>query len=171
MKQAQLLSDIFDKKTVLILQNLMKKKDDFYLRELSKEAGVSLATTYRIVSKLAELGLVHREKKAKTTEYSINRESELYTQVYNLIVGEKPDARKLLKKFVSEQLPEIKLYGVKNNKKKVFFVGTKPDVNIIKMMLEEVYNQTEIKLDVLTVDEEQFKGMQDMGLLKDLITI
>ncbi len=77
----------------------------------------------------------------------------------------------MLKKFVSEQLPEIKLFTVKNNKKKVFFVGPKPDINIIKMMLAEVYRETEVKLDVLTVDEEQFSGMKDMGLLKDLINI
>ncbi len=71
MDQQQLLATIFDKKTVAILQNLLKKKDEFYLRDLSRESKVSLATTYRIVSKLAELGLVHKNKKEKTTEYKI----------------------------------------------------------------------------------------------------
>ena len=47
-----LMSKIFDIKTVKVIEILLKKRGRFYLRDLSRESGVSLATTYRIVQKL-----------------------------------------------------------------------------------------------------------------------
>ena len=61
VERLNLLESVFDKKTVKILEELLNIKNIFYLRDLSKKTGVSLATTYRIIQKLVKLGIVEKE--------------------------------------------------------------------------------------------------------------
>ncbi len=168
-ESAQILANIFDEKTVAVLQALLAKKDEFFLRDLSRESKVSLATTYRIVIKLTKMGLVSRQEKEKTTEYKIIKDTPVYSKIYSLILGEKPDAIAILKKFMAEQLPQSKMFTLKGNKKKVFIIGEKPASEIFTPVLAEVLKETGEKLTILTLGEEQFTQMQDMGLFKDLV--
>ena len=54
---SKLLSTIFDEKIVAVLIVLLNKSNEFGVRELAREANVSIATTYRIIQKL-KLGVV-----------------------------------------------------------------------------------------------------------------
>src|SRR3989338_6621871 len=57
-----ILEELFDKKVLdLIRLFFSEHQKDFYLRELAKETKVSLASTFRIVQRLAKLGLIEQK--------------------------------------------------------------------------------------------------------------
>ena len=70
MDNTQLLQELFDPK-MLAVQKLYFKNPErqLYLLEVSKESKVSSATTFRIVGKLAELGLLRTIKMGKFKIY------------------------------------------------------------------------------------------------------
>jgi len=91
MDKLKLLSDIFDKKTVDVIVKILSKEDIFYLRDISRESGVSLATTYRIAQKLVKIGLVKKDSLDKFTYYKIQKNSPVHDELAALFIGKKTD--------------------------------------------------------------------------------
>ena len=165
MERVQVLSNLFDQKTVKILEKLLVKKDVFYLRELSKDSGVSLATTYRIVQKLLSMGLAEKTLQGKFTIYKLNKDSPIFLEIHTLIIGKKDDHIDLLKNNLREQFPSqpLLIYILKGNKK-IFVIGNvEPDY--IRNLTKLIKDKTGNKLDLLSISSDQFSKMQDMGLI------
>lgn len=166
MERAEVLSGLFDQKTIKILEKLLLKKDIFYLRELSKESGVSLATTYRIVQKkLISIGLAEKTKQGKFTIYKLRKSSPIFSEIYNIIIGQKADPIDLLKKALKESFPNqpLLIYILKEGNK-VFIIG---DVSpkYTENLTKTIQNKTDIKLELVAFSSDQFSKMQDMGLI------
>ncbi len=165
MDRSSVLANLFDEKTVKILEKLLLKKDIFYLRELSKESGVSLATTYRIVQKLLTMGLAEKTQHGKFTIYKLKRNSLVFTEIYNIIVGQEVDPIEYLQKTLKETLPKqpILLY-ILNDGNKVFIIGDVPAI-ITAQLSSKIHEKTGTKLELLAVSSDQFSKMQEMGLI------
>ena len=84
---APLLAKIFDAKTVAVLVSLLRKNDEFGVREIAREAGVSAATTYRIIQKLTAEGIVGKRKQGKSISYRMVRNTNKFAMLHELIVG------------------------------------------------------------------------------------
>ena len=167
VERSELLSTLFDEKTVKVLKRLLLKKDIFYLRDISREAGVSLATTFRIVQKLKDLGLVERQKRDKFTFYSLIKETPVYNDVYALVLGSELDPVDLLKKGLQEQYGPgtFEMFMIKGKGKKLFIVSQRADNAIVKKVADQIKEKTGIKLDFLVTNKVQFEQMQQMGLI------
>ncbi len=165
MERTEVLAGLFDQKTVKILEKLLIKKDIFYLRELSKESGVSLATTFRIVQKLISIGLAQKTQQGKFTIYNLKRSAPIFSEVYNVIVGQEIDPIAVLKKNLKESSPSqpILIYVLKGGKK--VFIISDIDAKHIENLGKTIQNKTGIKLDLLSISSDQFSKMQDMGLI------
>lgn len=165
MERQDLLARIFDEKTVKLLEKLLAKKDVFYLRELSKEADVSLATTYRIVQKLIALGLAEKSQQGKFTIYRLRTDSPAFAELRNVISGQASDPIETLQKLLRETFPEqpMMMYLLKDGKK-VFIVG---DINAEKVenIAKTIQSRTGAALNLLAISSDQFSKMQDMGLI------
>ncbi len=162
---ASVLSTLFDEKTISVLKLLLKKKNIFYLRDLSRESGVSLATVYRIVQKTIEIGLTEKIQQEKYTYYQLKKESEAYKILYEMIIGKPEDLRDTL----AREMPQTtKIYLNKKDKTKVVIVGNKLNKTKIQQAVDKVSAKAGIRLKVLHISEEQFQEMQEMGLLKDI---
>ena len=80
----KLLGTVFDAKTVAVIYALLGKKGRFYLRDLSRESGVSLATAHRII--LAPHQVEAEEKELKyedlAEEEAVDDETEQEQKIH-----------------------------------------------------------------------------------------
>lgn len=161
-----LLANLFDSKTVEVLKKLLIKKDIFYLRDISRETNVSLATTYRIVQKLAKLGLVAKEQKDKFTFYTLVRDSPAYKELYALIIGTAPDPISALRiELESKYGSNFSLYLLKGKEKKVFVVSSIADNKAVKESVDKVSDKIGKKINHMVFTPAQFQQMQEISLI------
>ena len=164
--KSALLASLFDAKTVDVLKKLLIKKDVFYLRDLSRETGVSLATTYRIIQKLAKLGLVSKEQRDKFTFYSLAKDSPAYRELYSLIIGTAPDPISALRTHLTDKYgSNFSLYLLKGKEKKVFVVSDIAENKDVRAIIDKVADKIGQKLNHLVVKPTQFEQMQEIGLI------
>lgn len=163
MKRIEMLEKIFDDKTVKIIKELITVSDIFYLRDISKKTGVSLATTYRISQRLVKLGIVEKEKVGKFIQYRVKK-GEIYHELYALLSGEEVDPIKLFKtKIENKYGPSCKIFNTKD--KKLFLIGN--NLGDITEISKDIEKSTGVRLSILKVDDEQFKRMREMGLIRE----
>ena len=161
--RAILLSSLFDKKTVELLKRLLLKKDVFYLRDISRETGVSLATTYRIVQRLCSLGLVKKEQKDKFTFYYLVRDSATFNEIHDLVIGSAPDALAIFREKLGEKFTNFKLF--KDKDKKLFVVSDEAKQAEVAEIAKAVQDQAGGKINFMVVQPQMFENMCDMGLV------
>jgi len=161
--RVQLLSQLFDQKIVAIIEKLLLKKGIFYLRDLSKESEVSLATTYRIVQKLSDIGLVIRERQGKIIFYKVLRDSAVFKEVYDLIIGEPFNVIEIFKKKLKEVNKDIKLIP---HKDKMFVVGD-IDQSIVNNIVSKISEQADSQLNILVISTQQYEQMRKIGLISE----
>jgi DNA-binding MarR family transcriptional regulator len=161
--RAVLLSSLFDRKTVELLKRLLLKKDVFYLRDLARETGVSLATTYRIVQRLCSLGLVKKEHKDKFTFYYLVRDSAIFTEIHDLVIGSAPDALAIFREKLASKFTNFALY--KDKDKKLFIVGDGLSQTETLEIAKAVQDQTGTKINFMVLQPQMFENMQEMGLV------
>ncbi len=92
-----LLSKVFDSKTVAVIYALLDKKGRFYLRDLSRESGVSLATAHRIIQKLVGVGMVRRDESDRIKFYEIDRNSDAFGILAGMLLDEVKSPAEILK--------------------------------------------------------------------------
>ncbi len=161
--RAILLSSLFDRKTVELLKRLLLKKDVFYLRDLARETSVSLATTYRIVQRLCSLGLVKKEQKDKFTFYYLVRDSAIFNEIHDLVIGSAPDPLQIFKEKLLGKYTNFKLY--KDKDKKIFIVSDEAGQPEVAEIAKAVQDQAGTKLNFMVLQPQMFESMNEMGLV------
>ena len=170
-EKTQLLASLFDKKTVEVLKRLMVKPGNFYIRDLSKESGVPLATTFRIIQKLTLLKLVQKKEMDKFVFYSVNKEAPIYNEVHSLVFGTTSDPIELFKKSLHERYSGA-FTAYQDKDKKIFVVSDLLKETEVAELATFVYQKTEVKPNYIMITREFFQKMQDMGLIqKDKLQI
>ncbi|MEM4714228.1 MAG: winged helix-turn-helix domain-containing protein [Candidatus Nanoarchaeia archaeon] len=164
-EKTALLASLFDKKTVDILRILLLKPGNFYIRDLSKETGVPLATTYRIIQKLASLGLVQKKEFEKFVLYSINKEAPIYHEVHNLIFGTPSDPLELFKSTLKERFGGA-YTAYQDRDKKIFIVSDILKESDIAEIAQLIFNKTGVKPNYILITRDFFQKMQDMNLVQ-----
>ncbi len=163
--KTKLLSTLFDDKTINVIQKLLNKKDIFYLRDLSRESKVSLATTYRIIQKCLEIGLVEKQIQGKFTFYKIKRDSDAFQSLYEMLVGKPEDLLSNLRK----RLSPARLFFSKKDKSKFFVVGKNINKGKVEFHIKSEAEKIGIEPKILFLSPEQFQEMRQMGMLEELI--
>jgi predicted transcriptional regulator len=165
--RAQLLANLFDKKTIEVLKKLLLKDGTFYLRDISRDTSVSLSTTFRIVQKLMGLGLVEKDQVEKFTIYKVKRDSAVFQDVYGLVFGKIDDPASQIRKAVSEMYPAAayKIYKTDDKEGKIFVVSSHIKQSEIEEMISSIVNITGKKPACMLVTPEFFENMQTMGLV------
>ena len=164
--RSQLLANLFDKKTIEVLKKLLLKKDIFYLRDISRETSVSLATTFRIVQKLVSLGLVTKEQQDKFTWYKLLRDTEIYKEIYALVMGATPDPADLFKQQMKEKFAAaFQAFVTKDKERKIIVISEmvkQPDADAV---ISSVAETTGTKLNCMVMTPQFYEQMQTMGLI------
>jgi len=166
-----LLSNLFDKKTVEVLKKLLLKQKNFYIRDLSKETGVPLATTYRIIQKLVSLGLVEKNEMDKFVFYSVKKDSPVYQDVHTLVFGTSADPLELFRLTIKERHSGA-FSAYKDKDGKIFIVSDLIKEAEVAEIAAYVFGKTQTKPNYIVTTRDFFQKMQDMGLVsKDKLTI
>ena len=166
MADINILKQLFDKKILRIIDVFLQNKDkQFYLRELSRDANVSPATTYRIVGKLVKAGIIEEIKISKF-------------KIYKIIINEKTKGlSKLLKEEVNpleifvekvkniEGVDSVILQGKKTNKSvNVLIIGNDNVSKKIESITSDIKQKHNFNIDFLTLSDLQFRQMTKLGV-------
>ncbi len=161
--KVDLLGKIFDIKTVQVIKVLLTKRGRFYLRDLSRESGVSLATTYRIVQKLKAIGIVYKDGKEKIEFYELDRNSDNFAIIKEIFFESEQKPAEIIKKTLHEiHGLEPRIYYEKTNENKIIVVSSlteKKEIHNLKEKLDE-----EVK--VVLFSNSQFIEMKNAGFIK-----
>jgi predicted transcriptional regulator len=165
MIDKSLLSEVFDKKVVEVIESLLSQETDFFsIREIAEKANVTVSTTFRIVQSLEKVGFVKKVQRGRIKFFQIQKPSSAYKQLGQLF-DIKTDINELIKTKVTEKYGdiEIKLFSPKKDKNKIFLISEQEldDAELTK----EVISPTNKKLSLLHITPEQFQKMKTMKLI------
>lgn len=166
MHDENLLGNLFDTKSLKILRLFLDDKDkEFYLREISKNVEVPVATTFRIVKKLVELNVV---------ELVIIKKFKLYKLADNdntlFLEGVLKEKKRALEEFVNrarniKSIDEIILHGKETEKRaSVLLIGENIDAGEIKLLCAEIKEKHNFFVFTLSLGRDQFEQMKGMEL-------
>lgn len=159
------LRQLFDEKKIDILDVFFGSPgEEFYLREVAEKAGVSAATTYRIVNKLVDIDVLEVVRHKKTKFYML-ADNDITAQLDELF-EEDVDPLELFVSHVRalDGVHKIVLHEKSGEKNNVLVVGAGLDSEAVNAKAKAIRDEYDFDLVVLTLSEDQYGQMSDMGL-------
>jgi hypothetical protein len=166
MQELEFLTDLFDQKLISILRLFLQfPEKKFYLKEVSDNAKVSLATTHRILSRLVKLEVLDEIKISKFKVYQIaqNEKTEFLGSFIKLSVNVIEIFVEMVKEL--EGIDLVILHGKETDKKaNILLIGQTLPVVEIKAVVAELREKYSFTISYLTLTHEQYEQMSAMGL-------
>lgn len=166
MEEINVLEGLFDTKILKIVRLFLNEKENqFYLREISNKVSVPVATTFRIVKKLLELGLIQEIKIKKFKLYMLKEGSN--TKFLESFIREE---KRILDLFIDKikvlsGINSVILHGKEmKDRANLLIIGENIDSNAIKQLCGEIKDKYNFTISSLTLTEDQFTQMSSMGL-------
>jgi DNA-binding MarR family transcriptional regulator len=166
MESQKILETLFDKKILVILKLFLKKKDQqFYLKEISKQTKVSLASTHRILNKLSDLGVIERTKIKHLKIYKL-AENEKTKYLENVFEEKKT----ILDEFIEQAanvsgIKSIISYGrEEKDKANLLIIGESIDNSLIREIIVKIKEKYNFTITHLVLTESQYQQMAAMNL-------
>jgi hypothetical protein len=166
MEEVQVLEQLFDKKVIEVLKLFFRYSErQFYLQELSRESGVPIATTSRILSKLERLDILDVATISRFRLYRLkeNKKVEYLAHIFK-------ENLKIIEMFV-ERARSIKgitsmiLHGKEQkDRASVLLIGADIDPGNVKTLCAEIKEKHNFVVSTLSLTEEQYDQMSQMGL-------
>ena len=166
MSNLKILEELFDKKKLIILKFFLQNKDKkFYLRELSKETSIPIATTYRIIKKLIELNIITQIKIKKFKLYRLSQGKDIEFLESFLKEGKRVIEEFIEKTKLIPNIQSIIMHGEgTETKANMLLIGENIDSNEIKKICADINEKYNFIITTLTLTKEQFEQMSSMGL-------
>ncbi|HHE36515.1 MAG TPA: hypothetical protein ENL16_01725 [Candidatus Woesearchaeota archaeon] len=167
MSPKNIVEEFFDRKVLAVLKLFLSSegKEQFYLREISRRARVPVATTFRILQKLKELGVIEETIIKKTKLYSLsnNRNTRLLAELLE-------EKKTVIQEFVEavSRLPGVEMlirHGTESkDKTNILVIGTNVDEKAVKSKVGEIKDKYNFNIIELILEPPQFSQMSSMGL-------
>lgn len=166
MSNLKILEELFDKKKLAMLKFFLQNKDkEFYLRELSKETSIPIATAYRIIKKLMELDIIIQIKIKKFKLYKLNHGKDI-----DFLESFLKEGKRVIEEFIEKARQINNIQGIimhgdeTETKANMLIIGENIDSNDIKKICAETKEKYSFIITPLTLTREQFEQMSNMGL-------
>jgi len=166
MESQKILENLFDKKIMTILKLFLKKKDQqFYLKEISKQTKVPLASTHRILNKLVELEIIERTKIKHLKIYKLTDNEK--TKYLDSVFEEK---KTIIDEFVDQA---SSISGIKTiissgreekDKANLLIIGESIDNSLIRDIIVKIKEKYNFTITHLVLTETQYQQMAAMNL-------
>jgi len=166
MESQKILEGLFDKKMLTILKLFLKKKDQqFYLKEISKQTKVPLATTHRILNKLLDSEIIDRTKikHLKIYKLSDNEKTKYLESVFE-------EKKTILDEFIEQAnningIKIIMIYGREEKEKaNLLIIGESIDNSLIREIIVKIKEKYNFTITHLVLTESQYQQMAAMNL-------
>jgi hypothetical protein len=164
MKKSDVLRELFDEKIIKIINIFLEEPEKhFSLTQTSSISKVNVATTLRILERLVKKEIVEITFMGKS-------------KFYRLKPGEKTIAlNRLLKKeeHITDFIEKIKevtkikriiLESKTDDGAKIVIIGNSIPSDKIATIIKEIEEKYHFKIQYVEFSEEQFEGMEKMGL-------
>ena len=166
MESGKLLMSLFGPKIVSVLRLFLRDKDkEYYLREVSKLTKVPAATTFRILHKLLELGIINEIRVKKFKLYKLaDNENVMFLESF---LKEETQILNEFVKMVSRMngVESIMLHEKElKDRANLLIIGDGVNTGQIKTWCGEVREKHKFTISSLTLTREQFEQMSGMGL-------
>ncbi|MGV8087400.1 MAG: helix-turn-helix domain-containing protein [Candidatus Woesearchaeota archaeon] len=166
MDSQKILEGLFDKKMLTILKLFLKKKDQqFYLKEISKQTRVPLATTHRILNKLLESEIIEKTKIKHLKIYKLAENEK--TKYLETVFEEK---KTIIDEFLEyatkiDGIKTIMIYGrEEKDKANLLIIGEGVDNSLIREIIIKIKEKYNFTLTHLVLTELQYEQMAAMNL-------
>ncbi|MBW3001021.1 winged helix-turn-helix domain-containing protein [Candidatus Woesearchaeota archaeon] len=166
MSPKNIIEEFFDPKMLSILKLfLFDEEGQFYLREISKKARVPVATTFRIIKKLKDMGVIEETVIKKTKLYSLSHNKN--TKMLSELLEEKKTVIEEFIEYVSklEGVEMIVRHGEESkDKTNIIVIGSNIDARVVKEKVGDIKKNYNFNIIELVLDPVQFNQMSSMGL-------
>ncbi len=166
MQNLELLEELFDKNIIRMLQLFLSfKEKKFYMREISKETKIPIASTSRILTKLVKLELIELIKINRFKLYQLNDNDDI-----RFLKRFLKKEIQILDKFVDsiKNFPGIErviLHGEqKQHRADVLLIGEDIDSDKIKETVGALRDTSKFTVSALILTNEQYDQMSEMGM-------
>lgn len=166
MPEINFLEQLFDEKKLKILKLFLRDPGkEYYLREISRIANVSDASTFRIVNLLVSLNLVETIQIKKLKLYRIANNKNV-----KLLESFLKDDIRALETFLEEirsveNVDKVILHGEeKPDRANILLIGNEIDSGRIKSIVAGIKESFNFTISTLTLEAEQYAQMSSMGL-------
>jgi sugar-specific transcriptional regulator TrmB len=173
MPAANILEEFFDKKELSILKLfLFDDTEQFYLREVSKKTKVPVATTFRIMKKLRQIGIIQENLIKKTKLYSLthNKATALLSELFE-------ERKTILEEFIEtvsslEGAEVILSHGEpQKGKIEIIIIGNNLDVKTLNEKVGEIKYKYDFTIIATPVNSQQFARLILTGSISEKKTI
>jgi DNA-binding transcriptional ArsR family regulator len=165
MDKKQLIEKLFDKKMIKILRLLINNPEkEFYLREISRQTKVPVATTFRIIKLLKEVELIDEKKNKYLKVYRANQKN---ISVFSELLEDKSSALREFVDYVSKLsgISQLILHGEEyKDKASIFIIGTNSDHEAINVKAVEIKEKFAFNIIHTFLSQNQYEQMTSMGL-------
>ncbi|MFA6073707.1 MAG: winged helix-turn-helix domain-containing protein [Candidatus Woesearchaeota archaeon] len=165
MDKKKILETLFDKKIIKVLRLLINNPDkEFFLREISRSAKVSPATTHRILKTLKELELVVEKKNRYLKLYSANQKN---LSMFSDLLEDKSAALREFVEFIStvKGVQQVMLHGEEErDKASIIIVGEGSNQESINSKVVELKERFNFTIIYMFLSLDQYSQMSSMGL-------
>ncbi|MBW2990414.1 winged helix-turn-helix domain-containing protein [Candidatus Woesearchaeota archaeon] len=167
MPAKNIVEEFFDKKVLSILKLfLFDETSQFYLRELSKKARVPVATTFRIIKKLKDMGIIEETVIKKTKLYSLSHNKN--TKMLGELLEEKKTVIGEFVEYVSK-LPNVHMivkHGEDSkDKANIIVIGPGVDSKAVKEKVGDIKDKYNFTIIEYVLDPGVFNQMSQGGLI------
>jgi CO dehydrogenase/acetyl-CoA synthase epsilon subunit len=166
MESQKLMENLFDKKMLAIIKLFLKRKDqEFYLKEISKQTRVPLASTHRILARLLDLGILERTKIKHLKIYRLadNQKTKYLEAVFE-------EKKTILDEFIEQAnlvdgIKTIIFYGrEEKDKANLLIIGEGVDNSLIRDIIVKIKEKYNFTITHLVLTESQYQQMAAMNL-------
>jgi len=173
MENLNLLEGLFDNKKLKVIKLFLQNKEkQFYLREIAKQTRVPIASTFRIIKKLMELELITQIKINKFKLYkTATNDNTVFLETFLR------EGKRIVQFFVEKAkeldgISSVILHGEETEEKaNILLIGTNINSNELKRICAEIKEQYNFTISPLTLTQEQFTQMSNMGLYSGKKTV
>ena len=166
MEGIQILEELFDRKLMRILQIFLTNREkQFYLQEMSTLSEVPIATTSRILNKLAKLKILKIIKVSKFKIYQLDNNDN--TKYLSKIFKKDVQILDLFVDSLKHQpgIQSIILHGEeKKDRANILLIGEEIDASNLKEAVGNIKTNHSFTISALTLTREQYEQMSQMGL-------
>lgn len=166
MVDRDILASLFDEKLMSILRLFFQfDQKKFYLKEISDNAKVSMATTHRILTKLVKLGIVDEIKISKFKVYQLARNEKT-----DFLASFIKESVKVLDMFIDmikkdQNIESVILVGKESDSKaNVLILGEEIDTEKVKIATSEIKENYNFTITYISMPQSQYEQMSSMGL-------
>lgn len=164
MKKSDVLRELFDEKIIRIINIFLEEPEKhFSLTQTSSMAKVNVATTLRILERLVKRDIVEITNMGKSKFYKLKQGEK--TIALNRLLKKEEHITDFIDKI--KEVPKIRriiLESKTDEGAKVIIVGNPVPSEKIKAIVKEIEDEHKFKIQHVELSEEQFEGMEKMGL-------